>query len=328
MEAMPLISVIVPVYKVEKYLDQCVQSIVNQTYRNLEIILVDDGSPDNCGEMCDAWAAKDDRIKVIHKLNGGLSDARNAGMAVASGELLGFVDSDDWISPEMFQKLYEQMETDGSDISSCGIILFWEDGRAEQRLTLPGNKLLYPKEAMKAIIEESWIKQPVCNKLYKAELVSSILFPVGKCNEDAFWTFQAVANASSVSVLEDSYYHYLQRNNSIMGSSYSLKRLDYLDAQRALLAHLKQEHLELLNLGKANMLFSCLYSMEMSMQYLQDAQQKQAYAIIRKAVSEIRPVKPLREYGLKKNIWIILSQISFEGVCRLQLWMEHRKEKI
>ena len=94
---MDLISVIVPVYKVEKYLDKCVQSIVDQTYRNLEIILVDDGSPDNCPAMCDAWAEKDDRIRVIHKENGGLSDARNAGMAIATGEYIGFVDSDDWI---------------------------------------------------------------------------------------------------------------------------------------------------------------------------------------------------------------------------------------
>ena len=98
MEQNELISVIVPVFKVEKYLDRCVQSIVDQTYRNLEIILVDDGSPDNCPAMCDAWAEKDNRVKVIHKKNGGLSDARNAGMAIATGELMGFVDSDDYIS--------------------------------------------------------------------------------------------------------------------------------------------------------------------------------------------------------------------------------------
>ena len=98
---MDLISVIVPVYKVEDYLDRCVESIVNQTYWNLEIILVDDGSPDNCPAMCDDWAAKDSRIKVIHKENGGLSDARNAGMTVATGELMGLVDRDDWISPDM-----------------------------------------------------------------------------------------------------------------------------------------------------------------------------------------------------------------------------------
>ena len=101
------ISVIVPVYKVEPFLDRCVQSIVGQTYRNLEVILVDDGSPDNCSSLCDAWAAEDNRVKVIHKVNGGLSDARNAGIAVATGELMGFVDGDDWIAPDMYQHLQE-----------------------------------------------------------------------------------------------------------------------------------------------------------------------------------------------------------------------------
>ena len=104
---MDLISVIVPVYKVEPYLDKCVRSIVDQTYQNLEIILVDDGSPDRCGEICDAWAAKDSRIRVIHKENGGLSDARNAGMAVATGKYMGFVDSDDYIAPDMYRLLLE-----------------------------------------------------------------------------------------------------------------------------------------------------------------------------------------------------------------------------
>ena len=123
----PLISIIVPVYKVENYLDRCVQSLVDQTWSNLEIILVDDGSPDNCGAMCDAWAARDNRIKVIHKENGGLSDARNAGMAIASGTYMGFVDSDDYISSDMYQLLYDRMAADGSDIAACGVELVYVD---------------------------------------------------------------------------------------------------------------------------------------------------------------------------------------------------------
>ena len=114
-----LISVIVPVYKVEQYLDKCVESIVNQTYRNLEIILVDDGSPDNCPAMCDGWAKRDYRIKVIHKANGGLSDARNAGIAVASGEFIGFVDSDDWVAPFFYERLISILIDNDCDISAC-----------------------------------------------------------------------------------------------------------------------------------------------------------------------------------------------------------------
>ena len=114
------ISVIVPVYKVEKYLNRCVQSIASQTYENLEIILVDDGSPDNCGVLCDEWVQKDSRIKVVHKENGGLSSARNAGVAVATGAYVGFVDSDDYIHPQMYEKLYEALVENGADISICG----------------------------------------------------------------------------------------------------------------------------------------------------------------------------------------------------------------
>ena len=108
----PLISIIVPVYKVEKYLNRCVESIVKQTYSNLEIILVDDGSQDQCPVMCDAWMEKDNRIKVVHKKNGGLSDARNAGMKISKGEFIGFVDSDDLIDHNMYQLLYEILSTD------------------------------------------------------------------------------------------------------------------------------------------------------------------------------------------------------------------------
>lgn len=116
----PLISVIVPVYNVEKYLDKCVDSIVNQTYKNLEIILVDDGSPDNCPKMCDDWARKDKRIRVIHKKNGGVSSARNLGINNANGECIGFVDSDDWIEKKYIQKLYETLIQEGADIALCG----------------------------------------------------------------------------------------------------------------------------------------------------------------------------------------------------------------
>ena len=114
----PKISVIVPVYKVEKYLDKCVESIVNQTYKNLEIILVDDGSPDNCPAMCDEWAEKDERIRVIHKENGGLADARNAGMDIATGDYIGFVDSDDWIEPNMYEVLLKNALKYDADIST------------------------------------------------------------------------------------------------------------------------------------------------------------------------------------------------------------------
>lgn len=128
----PLISVIVPIYNVEKYLARCVDSIVNQTYKNLEIILVDDGSPDRCPKMCDDYAEKDSRIKVVHKKNGGLSDARNAGMAVATGEYISFIDSDDYVSDDFFECLLDVMNKENSDIAECSVVKLYEDGHLEQ----------------------------------------------------------------------------------------------------------------------------------------------------------------------------------------------------
>ena len=164
-----LISVIVPVYNVEKYLEKCVSSIVNQTYKNLEIMLVDDGSTDSSGKMCDEFAKKDDRIKVIHKPNGGLSDARNSALKIAKGDYIGFVDSDDYIADDMFETLCDLMEDNNSDIS---IVSFYEiynnkligvrDSKELENMT----KL----EAMKELLIDSKIQSYAWNKLFKREL--------------------------------------------------------------------------------------------------------------------------------------------------------------
>lgn len=119
---MEQISIVVPIYKVEAFLDRCVASLVNQTYQNLEIILVDDGSPDRCGQICDEWAKKDARIRVIHKENGGLSDARNAGIGIATGKYIAFIDSDDWVSKLYIEKLYQIMQLENGDIAECEIV--------------------------------------------------------------------------------------------------------------------------------------------------------------------------------------------------------------
>lgn len=135
-----LISVIVPVYKVEQYLEKCVNSITAQTYSNLEIILVDDGSPDKCGDICDSLAEKDKRIKVIHKMNGGLSSARNAGIDIATGQYIGFVDSDDFIEPEMYEKLLKLIKQEGTKLAVCAVNYVYEDGKKNEE-TIARSKL-------------------------------------------------------------------------------------------------------------------------------------------------------------------------------------------
>ena len=254
-----MISVIVPVYKVEAYLDQCVQSIVSQTYTDLEIILVDDGSPDRCPAMCDAWAERDSRIKVIHKENGGPSDARNAGMAAAKGSFIGFVDSDDIISPDMYQVLLSLMEQDDSDIAACGIKQFGEENIPPHRITPSGKYSFNTEDALRELIREQHLKQPVWYKLYRRTTIINIPFPVGKYHEDAFWSYQAIGAARRVSVVDFPYYLYRQRPNSIMGSPYSLSHLDSLDALDAQVTYMQKHFPNLVPSAISTFVGCCMY---------------------------------------------------------------------
>ena len=315
MENMPLISVIVPVYKVESYLDKCISSITRQTYTNLEIILVDDGSPDKCGAMCDAWAEKDSRIKVIHKENGGLSDARNAGMAAATGELMAFVDSDDWLNPNMYQLLYEAMQRTGSDIAACGVEMVWEDGTAPRMLTKPGEYILDARQAMQAIIEESILKQPVWYKLYKTALIRDIPFATGKYHEDVFWSYQAIGAAKCVSVTDTPCYYYLQRSGSIMGVGFSPKRLDGLEAKIQRLEFIRRNYPDLMNLAKRELFMSCLWLEQMTKKYLEGTERKNCEKKIRYAWNL---VKDASAQTLKEWIWMTMARISFAGTARVR----------
>ena len=318
-ENCPLISVIVPVYKVEPYLDRCVESIVNQTYRNLEIILVDDGSPDNSPQMCDAWAERDSRIKVIHKENGGLSDARNAGMAAATGELMGFVDSDDWIREDMYQLLYENMCKHDSDISACGVKMIWEDGSSEQMLTKDGCCVLKTEEAMLSVIREDWIKQPVWYKLYKTELIRDIPFPVGKYHEDVFWTYQAIGAVKRVSVFDEPCYFYRQRSGSIMGEGYSLKRLDALEAKCHQFEYIMLHWPKLTGFCEINFRFSAMYAYQMALLHLNGSELAEAVDQIKRIIKQ-NPIslQAMADVSMKQRLWMYMSQISFVTTCRIR----------
>lgn len=312
----PLISVIVPVYKVEPYLDKCISSIVNQTYTNLEIILVDDGSSDNCPAMCDAWAEKDSRMRVIHKPNGGLSDARNAGITVATGELMAFVDSDDWIAPDMYEYLYQRLAQDGSDIAACGVQMVWADGASCRMLTRDGNCILNQEEAMQSIIEESWLKQPVWYKLYKTKLVGDILFPVGKYHEDVFWSYQAVGRAKKVSVSDHIGYYYLQRGGSIMGEGYSLKRLDAVEAKVQRCAYIQKRFPALSPLAVKDLWFTCIYQGQLAVRTLDETETKKILSYF-EDVMETHPFQ-IEGYSAKDRLWINMAKSNLAATCRVR----------
>lgn len=258
----PLISVIVPVYKVEKYLDRCVLSIVNQTYKNLEIILVDDGSPDACPAMCDRWAEKDSRIKVVHKENGGVSDARNVGMSVARGEYIGFVDSDDYVSFDMYESLLCNLEENGSDISCCGIKMVWDDGK-ESIMTSDGEFVFDNLQALKSLITEDRLKQVVWNRLYKRETVAGVLFPTGKRHEDVFWNYKAISRANKVSGFEKVCYCYFQNDSGFMGGKYSSDRLYAIEAYEEIDDFVDKYYPSLSAIVKAKLLGCCLYNSQL-----------------------------------------------------------------
>lgn len=233
----PLISIIVPIYKVERYLNACVDSILNQTYSNLEIILVDDGSPDKCPEICDEYAKHDDRIKVIHQENGGLSAARNSGIAAAHGEFLTFIDSDDFVAENYVKLLYNGMFRFDADISIATFCTFSK----EDELKIYCNDLPFEeiaKEecfrrycALKAELSMSFIS--ACNKLYKKGLFATVRFPVGKLYEDAFTTYKLLDDAKKIVFTPTQLYFYRLNPQSILGEFFREKHLEMVEAFRS-----------------------------------------------------------------------------------------------
>ena len=225
-----MISVIIRVYKVEKYLDKCVESVVGQTYTDLEIILVDDGSPDGCPAMCDAWAEKDGRIKVIHKPNDGLSSARNAGLAAASGEYVFFLDSDDTISANCIDLLADAARRDNSEVCIANVVRIDENGEQIKASTFDSDMLLSKDDVFERIAQKGSSAYVVsCGKLYRRNLFDSISFPEGRLNEDEFTYYRLFDRCSCISVRKDALYFYLSRQGSIM-SEYTPRRLDVLEA--------------------------------------------------------------------------------------------------
>ena len=214
-----MISVIVPIYNVEQYLDKCIDSIIKQTYTDLEIILVDDGSPDHCASICDHYAKKDHRIVVIHKQNGGLSDARNAGISVAKGDYIGFVDADDYIHPQMYEILYQNLVETEADISVCEFACVQENSNingVEEDLSLfreviTKDSIMELLEYMNTITVVAW------NKLYCSRLFENIRYPYAKVHEDEFVIHHILHECQKVVYSKAKLYFYLQRKEGITG---------------------------------------------------------------------------------------------------------------
>lgn len=255
----PLISVIVPVYKVEPYLKRCVDSIRNQTYSNLEILLIDDGSPDRCGEMCDELAKEDKRIRVVHKKNGGLSSARNAGLDIASGAYIGFVDSDDWIDLNMYQFLYDRMIQQNAQISCCAIaysdgerVIGYMNDKFDDTLTLNA------AQAQVELTQNYRVTNSVDDKLFERSIWEDLRFREGAIYEDAFIQHQCIHKAKCITYAAKPLYFYFQSPDSILRGNISLKHYDLVISGEERIAFYEAYYPQAVDYAKAAHVMACI----------------------------------------------------------------------
>lgn len=251
------ISVIVPVYNVEKYLRQCVQCIIEQTYEKLEIILVDDGSTDSCHKLCDDYALQDSRIRVVHKKNGGLSDARNVGIAVSSGEYIALIDSDDYISLDYIEYLYRLIIDSRADMSICQR---WDvdesgnplrEGRRYEDAVINGNK-----KCMKEFFTNPAMDTVAWGKLYKKSLFNNVQYPFGKYHEDVFTTYLLIAQCSCIAIGKERKYFYRQRNSSISNRTFTQKHLDSVEGKLECRQFMIRHYPELVQYANADVVYA------------------------------------------------------------------------
>lgn len=224
-----LISVIVPVYNVAQYLEKSIASIQKQTYQNLEIILVDDGATDKSGRLCDSIAELDNRVSVLHKKNEGLSQARNDGMKQAHGDYLIFIDSDDYIHPDMIQSLYEQLIQEEADVSSCGVMNVYANDESPQSANQDDYFVCDSQTFLREYLIGEKIPGTICNKLIKREIATALSFPKGLIYEDAYYHFDLIKLARKYVVNTKPYYYYFHRGDSITTKPYAEKDLVYID---------------------------------------------------------------------------------------------------
>lgn len=316
MTDLPLISVVVPVYRVEKYLDHCIQSIAEQTYSNLEILLVDDGSPDGSGAICDRWAARDSRIRVFHKQNAGAGAARNTALDAARGEIITFVDSDDYLHPNMFSHLCGLMK-DGVEIAECEIGITERDDLAMDDGTGAEILVCETEEALRLHIQDEVFRQTPPNKLYRRECVGDIRFPEGNLIDDEFFTYKVLGNARKLAHSCACMYAYRQQSGSAMHKPYSLRRLQGLDAKLQRLGYFEQRFPGLVREAKADLLMTCLGAMQGCLRSLKGEELETARGKLSEVLMKIVPVEIPEGTPLKRRLLMKAAGKNLEQTARI-----------
>ncbi|MDD4641507.1 MAG: glycosyltransferase [Bacteroidales bacterium] len=318
-----VISVIVPIYKVERYLVRCIESILHQTYPKLEIILVDDGSPDRCGIICDEYALKDERIKVVHKENGGAAEARNVGLDMASGVYIGFVDPDDYIHPVMYEHLLNNILLYKADIALCYYRAVNEtDPVLYEDHALIGTVAVFDNEsALRKLLDDDHGNFVVVwNKLYRRELFDNLRHPIGRTREDEFMAYHVLFRSQKVVFLKQHLYYYLQRTGSFMRNKNLQDELNFSEVQEERVVFLEENNLPLLSLMALK--FYCIWLTSTLFQFRNKAESREFCEIIN--------VKKKHYIGilLKKHSLSIHSKLMFrwsKKACLFPGYLAYRR---
>lgn len=272
----PIISIIVPIYNVGKYLPKCIESILNQTFKNFELILVNDGSTDNSGVVCDDYEKKDTRIKIIHKSNGGVSSARNAGLYVAKGEYIGFVDPDDYIDKNMYEKLYRLCIDNNSDIAICRFNREI-NGKIQNKESTEEIIELNNMEAMNELFKGNLYRFSLCNKLFSKKCFNDVLFPEERIHEDLSTTYKLFANSKKAVYINYCGYIYVRRENSILTSTYNEKRLQAFIAWDEIIEFIDKNYYEIIEQVIATFTYWCVDNILYILNQVNNSKKKNNY---------------------------------------------------
>lgn len=307
---MAQVSIIVPVYQVEKYLRQCIDSILAQTFTDFELILVDDGSKDQSGQICEEYARMDGRVQVIHKENGGLSDARNRGLDRVAGNYFMFVDSDDYIAPTMLECLYQNIVSAEADIAICNYLYFFENDREKDFSTnlksevLPASEIFYNRknEHNYGIWTVAW------NKLYRSESLRRVRFRFGKYHEDEFWANDIYQMDIKVVTIPECLYYYRQRDNSIMGKESIARNLDILEALRERI-YIYLEKQEYTDQAYKVLIFSLEY-LDKCRRFITNGDEKKLFIQAEKQTKDIIQQLKKRKLSKRKSVSLVFMEIN------------------
>lgn len=313
-----LISVIVPVYKVEDYLEHCVESITNQTYQNLEIILVDDGSPDGCPALCDKWTQKDRRVKVIHSKNGGSARARNLALEIANGEYVAFCDADDVMHPEMLEILHRVSVEERADIVECMYSDLIGDVFSDFKGELK-TEIYDSQSALEGNISGAYFGQVIWNKIYRAESIGKVRFIENKMIDDEFWTYRVIGNANKLAKINRKLYFYRQQDQSVMHRPYSEERLAAVEAHVNRHEFIMMKYPRLVDHSLLRLWFDCRYHGQMSEKYLSEKETKRNYAYLKKVLKKYPLRFPeMKSQPLKEKVWLVMEMVSLPLTCKLR----------